>query len=357
VKINNTTVILGAGFSVPCGIPPTGELSRYFLDLPKSGVTPEPLQSEISRHLRSFWNEVFQYEKHGLPPSFEDHFTILDLAANSGHNLGLNYTPQKLRAIRRLSIHRVFDVLDQKYTENREIRGFIRALREGHNNSVISTNWDIVAEKQLEGGSFHYGIPTYHWQGGTSIKSDGLSLLKLHGSANWFYCDSCRRILHDSVIGGKITLQSRIFLQTRDFEILGTDNKGVLDQLDKWNPPKCSFCDIVLSARVATFSYRKALDFFQYQGVWELALGALRNAGRWVFVGYSLPPADYELRYMVKTAQLVNKGLESIRVVLKADGHHEPVDRYKQFFGLRDDQIYLDGIESWIRGHFPCSPP
>jgi len=47
--------------------------------------------------------------------------SILDLSANSDHNLGRVYSLQKLRAIRRLSIHRVFDILDTRFEHNQNV--------------------------------------------------------------------------------------------------------------------------------------------------------------------------------------------------------------------------------------------
>jgi hypothetical protein len=46
----------------------------------------------------------------------EDHFTQIDLAANSGHYLGHDYNPKRLRALRRFTIHRMFKLLDVQPT-------------------------------------------------------------------------------------------------------------------------------------------------------------------------------------------------------------------------------------------------
>src|SRR5688572_30576043 len=110
-ELSNTAVILGAGFSAEAGVPLASEFGQHFLTFRRHEHTPAFVQAAISRHLRQFWESVFGYHGSQLQPSFEDHFTLLDRSANSGHNIGHNYSPSKLRALRRLSIHRAFEII------------------------------------------------------------------------------------------------------------------------------------------------------------------------------------------------------------------------------------------------------
>ena len=112
--MNDTVLFAGAGLSAVAGLPTTRKLTDQFLSLGQTGATRLPLQTAISRELRDYWEMVFGYVEGDRKPSFEDHFPALDLSINSGRNLGTNYSPKKLRAIRRLSIHRVFDILNTR---------------------------------------------------------------------------------------------------------------------------------------------------------------------------------------------------------------------------------------------------
>lgn len=69
---------------------------------------------------------------------------------------------------------------------------------------------------------------------------------------------------------------------------------------------------------------------------------------RWLFVGYSLPEADIEIRHLLKSAQLSRRDESklSIDVALKSDC--EAGERYRRFFGLRDEQIFQGGLQEWI---------
>ena len=71
-------------------------------------------------------------------------------------------------------------------------------------------------------------------------------------------------------------------------------------------------------------------------------------AQKCLFVGYSLPEADIEIRHLLKSAQLARKDVRnlSIEVVLKGDC--DAGERYKRFFGTAAGQVFQDGLERWI---------
>lgn len=345
-RIKDTAVILGAGFSKAANLPTTAELGECFLQPPAFSSTPDRVQREITDQLERFWRTVFGYQSGRSTPSFEDHFTALDLAANAGHQLGNFYSPARLRAIRRLSLHRVFDVLNRPGPpEDPGVGEFIRAVAANPSNGIITTNWDVVVENRLveAGLRYHHGIPV-HRMDGRPMEHAGLELLKLHGSTHWLYCDSCRRVFTGDRGAPKLALERAAFLESRDFAALGAP-----DPLPRGASPSpiCPFCEARLAARVATFSYSKALDYYQFQGIWEKALRLLQRTTQWLFIGYSLPEADFELRQLLKTAELSREGgvRPKISVVLYKD--KPAVDRYRRFFGIGARAISRGGFQPW----------
>jgi hypothetical protein len=88
-----------------------------------------------------------------------------------------------------------------------------------------------------------------------------------------------------------------------------------------------------VTARVATFSYCKHLDVPFFQSIWDDARAGLRQADRWLFVGYSLPEADIEIRHLLKTAELAHADLARLRidVILKCDKNASI--RHERLFG------------------------
>lgn len=364
--LDGTVAIIGAGFSEPASVPPTSRISERFLNFARDWPTPRVIQEAISRHLEHYWQEAFDYAPGKQVPSFEDHFTLLDLTANAGHNLGHYLTPARLRALRRISIHRVFDILDN-YRQHPAILTFLDVLARSEHSAVIPLNWDTVVENHLYqlGHRFHYDIPGEFDIPALGTTGDDTAvprvpLVKLHGSANWLYCDSCHLTLFGSPGTATTALHDLTFIEARDFHALG-DPPDFVSEVQKHKSLNeqrtCRRCGARhLGARVATFSYAKAFDFYPFQAAWDAALWRLMDASQWIFIGYSLPEADFAFRHLLKVAQMnsLHHGPKRIWVVVKENGN-EVAQRYRRFFGIPAGCIHSGGLESWVSGRFPAT--
>jgi hypothetical protein len=106
-----------------------------------------------------------------------------------------------------------------------------------------------------------------------------------------------------------------------------------------------------LGTRFATFSYRKALDFPMHERSWDSAEHLLRAAKTWIFIGYSLPAADYEFKLLLKRVQLSRS--PDPHVVLMTGGGPEAADRtersYQRFFGPSIATVFKDGLDADAR--------
>ena len=166
-------------------------------------------------------------------------------------------------------------------------------------------------------------------------------VVKIHGSTNWLYCDNCGQVfwvhpdqsdrIADQLIREDDLARIRAFLGKSGQHIEQTFEKLRLKpQL------KCQCSEkVALGIRIATFSYRKALDFPMFQKSWFAAEELLRSARRWVFIGYSLPAADYEFKYLLKRTQLSRQ--TSLEVVVVSGGTKRSArltyNNYHKFFG------------------------
>jgi hypothetical protein len=146
-------------------------------------------------------------------PNLEDIFTSIDLSANTGHHLGI-YSAAKLRTIRRALIARTVRMLKQRYDKASEAKNpewrildqFIREIVLGR-SAFINMNWDTLVEKRIldiHGSDYiDYcceAIAASFPKSGRVIdtsrtpRGQKVYLVKIHGSVNWLYCDSCRRL-------------------------------------------------------------------------------------------------------------------------------------------------------------------
>lgn len=338
-------LFLGSGFSVDLGLPVTSKLQDQILEV---NSPPEEVQREafISRQISSFWREVFGWTGSRTRPALEDHFTQIDLAANSGHYLGMIYGPKKLRALRRMTIHRIFTLLNIEPTAAPHIDALIHRLLSGFDLSIVTTNWDIMAERCLERlhAPFFYSRQSDSRQPPQPVT--GIPVWKLHGSGNWGYCDVCRNLITSEITLGKTTVRFGWLLEAEDFRLFRGGGKIAKNLGTAFR--ECVGCGGRTAVRVATFSYRKHLDVPFFQSIWDEARESLRSAERWLFIGYSMPEADVEIRHLLKAAELSHRigTRPMIDIVLKGDDSAGL--RYRRLFGRTIRGISNAGIERWV---------
>jgi len=353
-------LILGSGFSKEVGLPTTGEIPKIFLEFPNKDVPgyflPSEVEEEISRILNKFWQDIFGFCAGHDTPSLEDHFTLIDLAANSGHHLGKYYNPKRLRAIRRMSIHRVFSLVTVGSKKKEHIQKLLIELNNNFKLSIVTLNWDIAVERHLNklGIEFDYPIDTFKLVGQSAGElyrcRNGIPLMKMHGSTNWVYCDACRRIYARKIRSTALIRKS--FLEPDDFRLFETDENIIKHVELSREKSSCPWCENILAGRVATFSYRKAFSIAQFQTIWERAFAYLREADRWLIIGYSLPEADFEFLHLLKSAQLSRKKPEDLSIEVVIGGRPETVNRYKGVFGLNENSIKCGGLKEWDKKYF-----
>lgn len=381
----DTAFIVGAGFSHHAGLPLTSEFTKAILEAREFRGGPSRIMVDfLSRFIRdSFDHSVKAGARYW--PDLEDVFTCVDLSANTGHHLGSSFPPATLRTVRRAMLSRIIRMLDQKYQVARRMKDsdwrkldYLFMELASRNVGFISMNWDTVIERKLANTREDllldyccdavaasipdppdpYEFPYSKRAFARELKrprfirvaalpidrkkvEKSVPIVKIHGSANWLYCDNCRQIFwfHPDESGKVADQLVREDDLVRIRAILTKRAKVINEAIGKLllQPQAKCLCSekVTLGTRIATFSYRKALDFPMFQRSWLAAEELLRSARRWVFIGYSLPPADYEFKYLLKRTQLSrSKGPEFFVV---SGGKEADVrrtyDNYQKFFG------------------------
>lgn len=360
--------IVGAGFSSHAGLPLTSQFTEKLLDVKKLKL--DGPSSLIVRFLQGFVEETFGHKASSDPkdwPDLEDIFTCVDLSANTGHHLGPKYSASDLRTVRRALIVRIIRMLRQTYKLGQdradskwaELEDFFSSV--AHDKSAfLSMNWDTVIEEGLgrlrKIVSFDYGCDAKHVKIDRSSRRllpissiDSVQILKPHGSANWLYCDACRQVFW---VPAKNTawVADQLFKES-DWKVIERFTKETYSHVpDRYGCPNCSAS--ALGTRFATFSYRKALDFSMHERTWDTAERHLEAATNWIFIGYSLPAADYEFKLLLKRVQLSRRRIPKIVLVTGGSGAADTESSYKKFFGPDISKIFSKGLDASVQKYF-----
>jgi hypothetical protein len=219
-------------------------------------------------------------------------------------------------------------------------------------------NWDIVLEKHLARMAPailpDYACELSDWHNRNNVPSTArqVPVCKMHGSSNWVYCENCKCLFYD--LNEKLSLRTKAGLIKADFRLFDERFTGALFDSSLGIDPHerhCPLCDNMVSTHIATFSYRKSFRTHAYPSIWHRAERILSEADRWVFIGYSLPKADYEIKHLLKVAQLSmahkrrNRKLE-IDVVVKGNS---ALGDYESVLGRGTFTFHSDGLAGYVR--------
>jgi NAD-dependent SIR2 family protein deacetylase len=349
--MTKTVFILGAGFSMSAGAPSQEKLVEKIFEIHNSN--PHIFKADSVDRFEEFLTQTLNIPKalHSKIP-FEDIFTPLDkclLENLSFRNLAID----QVKEIRGLIYYLIGKTLQHiLLTSNKDyIDKFASFLvtecskRKDHNYSkvdnvsVITTNWDILLDRSIQDeiDSKYYlkavvdyccYISSYRKNDdrvkpGLEILGKGgfnVKLLKLHGSLNWLQCPRCQRVYVD------------------------LDDKIAINQYT--DPINCRHCDEnfgtipshELTSNIIMPTFLKNLSNPQYKLIWQNAGVELSEANKIIFIGYSLPQADYEMRQLL--SRMVRKDAEIHVVGFSADPKSDKdfqdlENRYKVFFGDR----------------------
>lgn len=362
MDIDKTVYVLGAGFSIPAGGTSKDLLISKIFEL--SEKNEAIFKGDSIAEFKDFLSNTMQIpeELFDCVP-LEDIFTPLDrcLIDNiSFRNLDID----GIHRIREL----VYDLIgktlkellkdgDKKYIDDfaeylvdkasvRKKGGY----RFTDPLSVISLNWDILLDdsikKVIDRKYKNDAVVDYccyissldaeddsDMPGLEMLGRDGFNvkLLKLHGSFNWLQCPKCQRAYVD--YRNKISAH-----QYSD----GVNCRHCGEHFGNGVSNK-------LQSNLIMPTFLKNLLNPQYKLIWQNAGIELAEAKKIVFIGYSLPVDDFEMRQLL--ARMVRNDAE-IEVVdfgkEDDDNIAEVKKRYEVFFGKRKPKFFYCGAKDYI---------
>jgi hypothetical protein len=321
----NTCFILGAGFSAPAKMPPQSGLLRNIF---------RPDYADCLKHIKSIFGLEESDENELLKnPALEDVFTFLDKII-SDNDTAAGFDIKKAYDAKHDLINYIIKDLSGTLKEmqgERRYEYFFNSLadrkkNDNETNTVITFNWDTIPDFYIN-RAFHdmganngvdYGCYDWdydekdHYVPSMLRKAKNcktIKLFKLHGSINWVY----------SKKNGALYVKE----QTGDYP------DGLLLETEE---ERSEYEHIFM-----TPTFLKDLSNLHTKSMWHNAGFDLSVAKRLVFLGCSLPLADYEFRYLLLKTAVRNKA-NKIRVVIRPGdtSRKELESRFRALFAGND---------------------
>lgn len=359
---DKTVYVLGAGFSIPAGGTSKDLLISKIFEL--SEKKGEIFKRESIAEFRHFLSHTMQIPEElfdNVP--LEDIFTPLDrcLIDNiSFRNLDID----GIRRIRELVYYLIGKTLKELLREGdkKYINDFAEYLvdkaavrRNGGYRftdpvSVISLNWDILLDdsiknvidrKYKDNAVVDYCCYISSLDAEDDSDMPGLEmlgrngfnvkLLKLHGSFNWLQCPKCQRAYVDfrNKISAHKYSDGVNCRHCGEYFGNGVSNK--------------------LQSNLIMPTFLKNLLNPQYKLIWQNAGIELAEAKKIVFIGYSLPVDDFEMRQLL--ARMVRDDAQIEVVDLGKEDDENIIEvkkRYDVFFGKRKPKFFYCGVKEYI---------
>lgn len=288
-----------------------------------------------------------ELENANLQINLEDVFTSFD-KSYQGREYLKNLTYYKADIIRE-SITRLFVYYFCKCTNNhnfasKEYITFCNYLKTRKNVSIISTNWDVLIEEYFKREKIEYNLcfnEKYYIDKAKAVgksPSKIVDLIKLHGSINWFKCMNC----------GTINIVDN-----------NTCGRFLFEDSTEEHCMKCgetTFDDGLLQPQIITPTMIKSINNQLYNNLWFAASNDLREAKRITFIGYTLPLADFELRYLlgrcvpkdIPIDVVLTKSADPAQTEKSALKELLPEKRYRDLFFKNKLTFYYDGFEEYF---------
>ncbi len=275
-KRHNIVYVIGAGLSAGLGFPTIGNL------LPKmwGRLEEKKIADDLSKIIR-FHHPNFNPALEETYPNIEQ--LLSEMQANeqlfdSSRPATGNFTSEKLQDQRQDLLfelatwfHDLKDIALKKPPE--WLKQLVSEMK-AENAQVISFNWDLVLDQLLFGkdlDSSCYGF---------SEHKDRVRLIKPHGSLNWYEMRTGKYIKDEKKIDLTGTGKDKVFA----FRPYRSPKSTKREYMPLIIPPV----------------YAKQFEGDVFQRLWQETVSVLSTASEVRFLGYSLAPADFHARFILR---------------------------------------------------------
>jgi len=171
-------------------------------------------------------------------------------------------------------------------------KAIVDFIKEHKNSSIITTNYDGCMDEAILRNGMHLKGTISSESGEKNL--DTVQLIKMHGSINWAYCDSCQDV--------------------REFDLLLLKETYEKDKLSYPVMGICKNCGGLRRPLLVPPLSFKLLMFPNLIDIWNSASQSIEGADYLIIVGYSFSEADTYIIKIISKAMSIKKNQKMIIV-------------------------------------------
>ena len=308
--MTSSVIILGAGFSIPAGIPQQNQILKSIFNIKLADLSHLDTAIPYDIELFKIFYQYFVKKDNYLEIPLEDIYTSIDKAIVRQRNIGV-FDASLLLYIRE-SLDRLIGYVINREIKSSDIEKYKDKLSlffdKKKKIKFISLNWDFLLEKVLREMNFKidYEIPLKFTE---DIKGKRIAVLKPHGSLNWKLCPICENIF--------AFFENEIWHCKKCHGIYSNEAPLMHELIKK---------RIIIKERLipllVTPTFLKSNFVPQLNLIMQIFYEYLIEADELHFIGYSLPLSDHDIRSVLLSAKSVNPHV-NVSVILKSKNKTE----------------------------------
>lgn len=177
----------------------------------------------------------------------------------------------------------------------------VEFAREAPLTKIITTNYDACMDRALYDNKMAYSYVI-----GGGVQEGALPLIKMHGSINWFYCETCQNVMMPTV---ETMLES--VKRNMPYSVTGM----------------CDNCKALVRQFIIPPTAHKYLDYPPIVQVWDTGRKAFEESKLYVIIGYSFSdPDDYIAKMLLKAV-----GEDPSKHLIIIDISPDTIGRFKSY--------------------------
>ena len=335
--MSNVVFILGAGASQAAGVP----LMANFLETAKNLLRKGEVggaQAEFELVFRGVEAIGSVHSKSRLGTrNIEDVFAAFDMASIVGRFPGFSDDDiAKLPTAMRMVIAKTIEgsvlfepqghgfALHPPYPSFTDLLVRMPESRPSYDVSIVTFNYDHTLDFALrrQGIPFHYGL---------GQNGNGMALLKLHGSINWAYCRTCKK-----VVASELPELFGVY----DWDLIRKSGGVHLPLTAGSKHPDCSQNDLEPLPYIVPPTWSKQDGHRALSSVWNRAARELAEAENIIVIGYSCPPSDAFFQYLYALGTVGQRSLDRFWVFDPKPKGSEVDLRFKKMLGPGAEDVH-----------------